>query len=535
MRAEAIDQRSVIHRRKVAFTRARGNISSYPMARAPRPWLCALLAVAACRGGGRDRAARPDSSGPTIDASTPWGQVALGLWQLQGGVTLTSWLVARGDEQVERYGRALGRDHLASWCARAARIDVAGGRPVERAAFFYPPPATFALPSDSASADSLVGGCVLGLIGTTIAVRDSAEGARTADSVRAELSRIYGPGRDGAGVRFFASAFWSRVRVWERSGRTVVAALNGPPAQPADSASRWTVLAFAFVPASGLSIAPPAGAGDPSPEAGLLDTLPLERAAALARVDSTLWLALRRALLAGTTPARADALRPRTPPADSLGRALRRWLQATQDLEPPRRAAALFVADAVLDRAMCGYGLCAGRDSAAQRPLRALGAEFNWSPLGAGWVYTRTWLYEARALDRDSPVGQAILLQQLAQAFDPSGTCAEGTEGFVKVMETGERYLARVPASPIAPAVHYFLGEAYRDVVALAAGAGAPYADSTEYVADAAHARASALAHYRAAAAGAPGTPLGIRAWQRAWWLLSGLEPRDVRFYCVYD
>jgi hypothetical protein len=128
-----------------------------------------------------------------------------------------------------------------------------------------------------------------------------------------------------------------------------------------------------------------------------------------------------------------------------------------------------------------------------------------------------------------------IFLFQLANGFDPSGTCAAGAEGFRRVIQNGEKYLERVPASPIAADVHYQVGDAYRDIFALARGAAGDYADSSRYGAEAGPATLKALEHYRAAMRAGPASPAARAAWKRAWWIEAGLVPRDVRFYCIYD
>jgi hypothetical protein len=192
-----------------------------------------------------------------------------------------------------------------------------------------------------------------------------------------------------------------------------------------------------------------------------------------------------------------------------------------------------------MERAACAYLLC-GRagpaDSTRLVPFQALGARFTYTPLGTSWVFNRNWLSPARALDRDGSVGRAILLLQLEHQFDFSGICAGGLEGFRRVMAEGERYLARVPNGPISAEVHFLVGDAYRDVVALASGVLAEYVDSVApYRNEAPGARARALEHYRATMALAPERPVARAAWRRAWWILAGLPPRETRFVCVYD
>jgi hypothetical protein len=361
-------------------------------------------------------------------------------------------------------------------------------------------------------------------------VSDSVSGAGLADSVRAQLGAAYG-GRDTSGISFFGAAFWVAAGRYHRGELAAFSGFEAPPlAGPDSAAPPRHVFGFAWLPASGIDPSQPGLAARTwSPP----DTLPLDSAVRVAGLDSALWRPL------GAIDARVgdpdQAARRAPAPADSLVRPLRRWVEAAAALPPPRRAAALYAADRVLERAQCHFRLCQRGDSAALAPLRALGAQFGFSELSGTWVYQRTWLTQARALDRDSPLGQRVLLTQLAHAFDFSGTCAGGPEGFRAVIENGERYLERVADGPIAAEVHYLVAEAYRDVLALAAGEGDIYADAAAYAAEAGDAARQALRHYDAAARLGRGRAVAGAAWQRAWWLRAGLPPRGLRSYCIYD
>ncbi len=482
--------------------------------------LAAALLAAACAG------PEPPASGggPSVDPATVPGRIVLELWQLRGGVTLGGWATTNLNDELTGPDSAYQGD-LGRFCARAVVTVELAGRLVQRQAYFYPPaaPADLALP-DSGSAER-VRECVLGAIRVVVPTPDSARGAALGDSVRGQMARAFGAGVEGP-LSFFRSAFWIGAARFARDSLTAVAAFEALPAAADTARARTRVLAFAFLPASGLSLDPgSAVAGEYTPA----DTVPLDSAAAIAGLDSALWAPLR-ALVHDARPWSAE----RRAAAELLG-PLRRWLGAAAALPPARRAAALYLADQVLERVRCAFPLCESRDSLQLAPLRALGAGFTWTELGGAWTYTRTWLTQARLLDRDSPLGQRILLAQLNAGMDFSGTCAAGAEAFRAVIQTGERYLERVPAGPIAADVHFVVGEAYRDVVALAAGAGDVYADASRYTGEAPEARRRALSHYRAAIAAAPGGPAARAAWRQAWWLMAGLAPRETRFYCVYD
>ena len=482
-----------------------------------------LMLVAACRRGETARTSLSDSTtGPLVQPGNTAGAAALELWQLRSGVSLADWKRARPDEPVTGSDTSSVAHALGDWCAGAQRQITVGQRVVTRSAFFYPPPPTadLALPD---SVPDLVARCELGLVWVRAELPDTAAARAFSDSLGTQLRAAFGPTRTGP-VHFWGSAMWSRVAAYRRGDVSVVSGVRAPA--PRDSAGRQAVaFAFALLPVSGLSIegvdAPPAWAP--------VDTFPLDSAFRIAAADTAIANPVRALLRSsgsrpGDTRVGGDLIIP-----------LQRWIARTAVLPPPRRAAALYIADQVLDRTLCDYHLCELADRNSRAPLEGVGARFTRSALGGAWVYQHSWLDQARLLDRDSPLGQRLFLAQLVNGFDFSGVCAAGPEGFRRVIVNGERYLARLPASPIAAEVHFEVAEAWRDIVALAHGAGDIYADSSRYGEEAGNAAVRSLAHYRAAIAAGPHRDVARAAWQRAWWMKAGLVPRDVRYYCVYD
>ena len=499
--------------------------------------LLVLALLAACR-------ERPpahlttDSSaaGISVNPQTVPGRIALELWTLRPGITLLEWSTGNLNDFAAPQDTQRIAEHLGNWCAVSTRVSELAGRRIIRQAWFYAPepPAGLTLP-DSGSTE-LARDCTLGLILVRIPVTDSATGAGLADSLRAQFATLYGA--DSTALVFFGSAYWSHIGRYRTETVQAASALRVPPSlAPAEDSAGPSrdVVALALLPSSGVTLDP----GEPferEPHFRPPDTLALDSAARLAGLDTALAGALVRLVTTAESGIARGGWRP--PPSDSLVRPLRRWAAAAVGLPPASRAAALYLADQVLERTQCAFQFCQpGRpgDSAALAPLRALGASFTYSELSGSWVYGRSWLADARAVDRDSPLGQRILLQQMAGAFDFSGTCRLGPEGFRRVIDNGERYLARVSQSPISGAMRFYVAEAYRDIVALAQGAADIYADSSAYSAEAADARQRALAHYRAAIAADPASPTARAAWRRAWWLTAQLPVRGTRFYCIYD
>ncbi|MFI5279414.1 MAG: hypothetical protein ACHQU1_02875 [Gemmatimonadales bacterium] len=497
-----------------------------PTARRFLLWTALPLAFPGCRAKSPDRPAGNDSTATVaINPSTPQGQIALELWQLRAGTTLGDWKGLHPDETILGSDSSpLARHFLGPWCAFSTHRAAAGSLTIVRSAYFYapPPPPSLAVP-DTGALD-LARQCVIGLMWVDAEVGDSLAAASLADSVHRQLGTLYGT-EVPRPVQFFGSAYWSRTHWFSKDSLAAVMALRAPGTATGNGTR--VVTAFAYLPISGVS-----AGGDVEPHEAWspVDTFPLDSALGLAQLDTALSSPLLAALKdEGSTAPRSAAA------GDSLVRPLVRWLRAAAPLAPPRKAAALYVADQVLARAMCGHRLCEKEDDAALAPLKALGAQFSWGELGGTIIYHHTLLTQARALARDTPLGDRILIAQLLSGFDFSGACTGGAEGFRRVIENGERYLTRLPESPIAPDVHYLVGDAWRDVVALAHGAAGEYGDSSRYKAEAPDAARKALAHYVAAMRAGAGHPAARAAWSRAWWLRAGLVPRDVRFYCVYD
>jgi hypothetical protein len=498
-----------------------------PSARRSLLWTALPLAFLACRAVSRERPAGRDSTATVaINPSTPEGQIALELWQLRAGTSLGEWKGLHPDEAILGSDTTpLARHFLGPWCAFATHRAAAGTLTIVRTAYFYapPPPPSLAVPDTGEV--GLARRCVIGVVWVDVEVADPAAAAALADSVHRQLGTLYGT-EVPRPVQFFGSAFWSRTAWFSRDSLAAVAALreSAPGGRPGRGAR--VVTAFAYLPISGVSAG---GDAAPSEAWAPQDTFPLDSALRLAQLDTALSAPLLAAL-------RDESTAPRSAGSgDSLVKPLVRWLRASAPLPPPRRAAALYVADQVLGRAMCGHRLCEKEGEIALAPLKALGAQFSWSEPGGTEIYHHTWLTQARALTRDTPLGERILLAQLLSGFDFSGTCAGGAEGFRRVIENGERYLTRLPESSIAPDVHYLVGDAYRDIVALAHGAGGEYGDSSRYAAEAPEAARQALSHYVAALQAGAGHPAARAAWSRIWWLRAGLVPRDVRFLCNSD
>jgi len=461
------------------------------------------------------------------------------LGALQGGGTPADWLRTHPADSFAIFAPARDRDNNRPWCARAsARDTLPGGEVVVRHAYFYPPtpPPSLELPADAAAADLVRRECRLDAIWVESPVSDTSAGRARAEVIRAALGRAYGRVRAGPdsfygralndsqkrllerfggfeslqlGVSFFGSAGWRTLGRWEADSATIVSAFDaglGPTAPR-------RVLGIAFFPRSGFA-RPPA----------VMSDLEGDRA-----VDTSLSAAARRAGLDAGVTAAVLAL-PNSHAPDSIRlAALRTWLAAARGLDSPHHAAALFVADGAAPPGV------ERKDSAALVPFQALGFEFVFSELDGGYNYTHNLLEQALRLDPDGPIGEMVRLYKVHRGFNLNGMCGGGGDAFRKVIIEGQALLAGAKDPGLQAELHFLIGDAYADIVALAAGEGDEYADTTAYAPQAAQARRNAIAQYRAGLALDRRSAKARSAWLEAWRLMAGLPPTTTHFFCVYD
>ena len=102
-----------------------------------------------------------------------------------------------------------------------------------------------------------------------------------------------------------------------------------------------------------------------------------------------------------------------------------------------------------------------------------------------------------------------------------------------KVILDGEKLLGAGLDAPIAAQVHFMVGDAYSDFVALAAqGLNAQgNSDANKFRGETTVDRAKALEHYRAGLAVDSASQNAQDAWRQAWRLLAGIQPEE-RYVC---
>ncbi len=218
---------------------------------------------------------------------------------------------------------------------------------------------------------------------------------------------------------------------------------------------------------------------------------------------------------------------------ESLLPVLRAWLSALRTVSPAKRAAGLLAADHLLQAAedagnVPGWPRSPGHRSELQR----LGVSFELNEIAGDYYYTRNWEKQSRELDPKGAVGRMAVIGSLLRGYCD----AAASTFFRKVIVDGEGLLARGLDSPTAAEVHFMVGDAYSDIVAIAGGDTGPNGeyDPERFRAEAAAARGKALQHFRAGLAVDSTSANAKDAWRQAWRLAGGLLPSE-RYVCFGD
>jgi hypothetical protein len=225
-----------------------------------------------------------------------------------------------------------------------------------------------------------------------------------------------------------------------------------------------------------------------------------------------------------------DSVR-RTASMDSaVVRAVVAMRDSVSRLSPPARAATLLATDFAIDT--YAGTLSADTTSADTRTRRTLvAADVDYTDArGPVFVYTRPWLWEAYRADSTSPAGHIAFLELLANAWTTRPDCADGRNGFDRIIAHGEAALA---AGDTDPMVHLLVGEAYRDIYSLAHGAGGVYAKASDFAARAEPARRRAIQHLVTALRTLKQQPVRHAAWDDAIRLVLGART-ETSFFCFY-
>jgi hypothetical protein len=477
---------------------------------------------------------------------------------LRPGMTASAWLATHPGDEFLVFRRDLIRENHKSWCARASKTDqLPDGTRIVRYAYFYPPEPSSSLALPNAEGPSLIQElCTLGTIWIDAGPVDSSTGNSLAATLRAALTQADGPVRAGPdvffgrvptdslrrllsrlagadalllGLHYFGAGAWRTTGRWQADSAVVVSAFDR------GGLGRRVVgrvVAFAHLPIAELGSF--RGVTDREALAQRKTVALAAQAARLANLDSASTNRLLAMLATADSAYHERGSRSPKVLDSAAVLVIRNWTTSARVLVPQQRAAALLAADQVLGSGPMLY-VRAQRQDTSRVAYEQLGAVFVRDELGGSYNYTHNWLNEALRLDPHGPVGRLATLALLRSGFNETGMCGGGSEAFRQVITTGEQLLTGDLDTATAAEVHRLVGDAYADIVALAAGDGSHYADSAAYLAEAPTARANAIAHYRQALALDHASSEARSAWLEAWRLMAGLPPTTTHFFCVYD
>lgn len=166
--------------------------------------------------------------------------------------------------------------------------------------------------------------------------------------------------------------------------------------------------------------------------------------------------------------------------------------------------------------------------------LATVGAHFRYDELVAGYDYSRDWMRRAFRVAPDSEAGQQAFLFLLNTSLNPEYSCS--AERFNDVIALAPSILKQHPHWAIRAEVLLAIGDAYRDIIAVANGVnGEASEDAAKYKKEVPHARREALRYYRAAVAAAPHSEAAKEAQKKARDLQAGMTPNHMRFFCYSD
>jgi hypothetical protein len=471
----------------------------------------------------------PDATGD--EASALASVVDSQLADFHEGITLGQWVGSR--DQSENWQTSDGKAYVA--CRTYTNTEaLPSGLQVTRTLYFYPPhaPTPAVLPTESGQR-LIDQTCRLAELQVRTPTTVYRNGHFLEQFLQQHLGEKYGPGISLKKTRY---RFEKEAAGWQVDSMKIITDYE-PRARDNNGASMAAVEVSARLPA--------AYDDEEKPDHGMkmyryrsIENDQFQRAIATAALDKAITDRVTRlfeaSFAANATPEEPEQSSNQESPEAVLP-VLSRWLGATKGLTPLRRAAALYVADRLLV-ASGGWGQPEWSDK-AQADLRSefekLGANFTYyDPCGC-YEYLGSWLNEARKLDPEETIGQMAVLITLARGGSPKIGNDEQPDVFRTVIADGEWLLAKNPNAANAAQIHFIIGDAYSDMVALAGGADPDYGESfTQQEGEAA--REKALQQYRMGLAVDSTSENAKDAWLQAWHLRAGLLP-ETRFVSEGD
>jgi len=460
--------------------------------------------------------------------------------QLREGMTLAQWV----DLHAKNAGWETSTDESYFDCKTFTKTEtLQSGRQIVRKAYFYPPEAPTPAVFPTLSGQELIDRtCRLAMIRVQTPTPVPQDGHAFAQAAQEHFVTEYGDSIGMKGAVFGGAAAWQDTARW-MSAFEIVSAYNPTEAAYArEDPDSGSVFVFARLPVV-YEIEQNACCRLKAYRYRSIENGQFHRAIGIAGVDAALSgrIASLYETLIRASASSEQAQQPENAKLrDSVVPLLRDWLNAVKTLTPVRHAAGLYVADrlfvAAIDLANVAIGWPELRDEdkpELRSVLQGMGASFEFDELGKCYDYSSNWLNEARELDADGEVGRMAVLVSLARGGAPSLGKDKDQDIFHTVVADGEWLLAKNPDRPVAQ-VHFIIGDAYSDIVALAGGAEPDYDDPAKYRGEADSARTKALEHYRAGLAIDNSSENAKDAWLQAWHLAAGLLP-TTRYVYIND
>lgn len=495
-----------------------------------------------------------ESSDATAFASIAEREVS----QLQEGITLAKWMDALGKserwEAVKPEMMAGGPDEE---CLSLRRTEaLPSGATVVRAFYFYPPPvpSPFVFPTLRGSA--LFATCTLAIVRVEVEASTPEFGRAIVRAVSQRFTKIYGESVGAKGVHLRRPGVWGRdVSRWVPHAE-IISNYDAKPGldthAPGQLLQGPVVRVFAQLPnIADLGNRSPMGRRTrPFKEAEFhrvvaaagVDPKLSQRMEKLYEVDVALSNRLERQVeeMCKTRCLPEELPKPTGDDwREPLVPLLQDWFKALKAADAGHRAAGLLAADSLLTafgsiRPWDQFGTTQSK-TAEQAKLRSalqeLGATFELGYADAFDHYSENWLKQAKDMDQDSEGGRLALLTWMSHG---DGCQRAGSDDFRKVISEGEALLAKKIDAATAAQVHFMVGDAYSDMVAIAGGVD-PNGDYVNVdLGNEADSRAKALQHYQAGLALDKTSKNAKDAWRQAWHIAAGLVP-GTRYACFGD
>jgi hypothetical protein len=460
--------------------------------------------------------------------------------------TLASWLSGhKSDSVIFRAPAGSANDYI---CRTAeAQVPVAG-HPMTRSAVFYIPdaPDGEVFPADTASFERRA--CRQRGTWLEREVTDSAQASAFADTLEKVLGTRLGAGRPTAEIAGVGTGAWRHTRTWDTASTHIVLGVEASTYHDEDTPKvtrhRSRVIVAAYAPKSGLA------PGEARLESGGYTRahfplhgdigLQRERADSALRLSGVATIATDLKRVFAHAEAHAEAHSGVRMHTDSLhvpaiDAAIVRAATATRDtahtLAPSRRAATLLATDL----AIAAYADVLDADTLSadwttRLRLESVGVDYAPDKRGSTYQYLRAWLWEAYRTDSLGPAGKLAFVELSSNAWSTKPSCADGAAGYDRIIEHGEAALKRGDTDPM---IHFYMGEAYRDIYSLAHGGGEGHVDEKLFAPRAEEARQKGIEHLTAALKALTQHPMRHAAWDDAVRLLLRVHT-EPSFYCVY-